>query len=148
MVYRPLYPSSGSSPDASQYKLAAWATYTPTWTSSGTQPSLGNGTLVGGYRREGTTLHVRGQLIVGSTSTVGTGDFRMALPSGMVAVAAQHQSMAAFWFSGGVLHHRVAAAEPSTSYVTFGDSVNGRVPTSGLSNGDYMNFTGTIEIVP
>lgn len=59
-----------------------WTSYTPTWTSSGTAPSLGNGTLTGSYRRSSSSdlVIATGRLVWGSTTTGGTGTFRFALP--------------------------------------------------------------------
>ena len=55
-------------------------TYTPTWTAATTNPSLGNGTLVGQYRRVG--RHVFGTInfTAGSTTTFGTGSWSFGLP--------------------------------------------------------------------
>jgi len=61
---------------------AAWSSYTPAWTSTGTAPALGNGTLTGAYKQVGSTVHVRIVLTLGSTSTVGTGSYRLSLPVG------------------------------------------------------------------
>lgn len=47
-------------------------TYTPTWTqSSGTQPSLGDGTLTGYYSRSGNIVTVMLRFVAGSTTTYG-----------------------------------------------------------------------------
>lgn len=136
-----------SAANANQWRMAPWAAYTPSWTSSGSAPSLGNGTIVGGFRREGTTLHVRGKLNVGSTSTVGTGDLRISLPSGMTVGPVQHCT-AAFWFDAGVgVVPGVAIAQASAAYLAF--NFGGGVTfasTGGLANGDEVNFAGTIEI--
>jgi hypothetical protein len=59
---------------------AAWETYTPTWTSSGTAPALGNGTLTGRYCRINKTIVVQIALTTGSTSTYGTGSYYLSLP--------------------------------------------------------------------
>jgi hypothetical protein len=151
MVYRPLYNPSTSSPDANQWRLAPWATYTPTWTSSGSAPSLGDGVTRGAYRREGTTLHLRGQLNIGSTSTVGTGEARVSLPSGAIPVSAHNQIMAATWFnaSSSAVVRGVAIAQAGLGYMTFqfGDTGT-RSPTSDLAVSDDINWTGTIEIDP
>jgi hypothetical protein len=49
-------------------------TYTPTWSStSGTPPSLGNGVITGDYTRIGNTVNLRINLVIGSTTTTGTG---------------------------------------------------------------------------
>jgi hypothetical protein len=151
MVYRPLLGAVTSSPDAQQFRMAAWATYTPSWTSGGSAPSLGNGTSVGGYRREGTTLHTRGQLNVGSTSTVGTGELRLSLPSGLTTSAAQYQVVSAFVYddSGGVLYRGIGVGEPSKTYLTFQMTDAGaRFATSSLQTSDIVSWTGTIELTP
>jgi hypothetical protein len=62
------------------WKLGAWTTYTPTWTSSGTAVALGNGVLVGKYIQIGKTVHVRISLTMGSTTTFGTGFYQWLLP--------------------------------------------------------------------
>ena len=63
-------------------EAGAWTTYTPTWTtpSGALAPTLGNGTLIGRYQRRGKICHVDIALIIGSTSSAGTGAFRFALP--------------------------------------------------------------------
>lgn len=134
---------------ADRYASNAWDTYSPSWTSSATQPTLGNGTITGGYRAVGTTLHLRGELIVGSTSTVGTGHLRVSLPSGVTAVAAQAQSCSARWYdaSAGFVYSATGIAEAGLGYITFvvaGRSED-RFPSSALGNGDYVTWGGTIE---
>lgn len=58
----------------------AWTSYTPTWTSSGTSPSLGNGSITGKYKKIGKTVFVKVRLQFGSTTTGGTGNWRISLP--------------------------------------------------------------------
>jgi len=49
-----------------------WSSYTVTWTAqSGTQPSIGNGTLTGHYKLIGKTAFVRVKLNAGTTTTFG-----------------------------------------------------------------------------
>lgn len=57
-----------------------WQPYTPSWTSSGTQPNLGNGTLTGQYTLIGDTCHFNITLTFGSTTSFGTGTHRLSLP--------------------------------------------------------------------
>lgn len=49
--------------------------FTPTWTSTGTAPSLGNGVLVGNYWRDGKVANVQIGVQFGTTTTAGTGAF-------------------------------------------------------------------------
>lgn len=67
--------------------LGAWTSYTPTWTSSGTQPALGNGTLTGAYWKAGTAVLWRFSLTCGSTTTYGTGNYFISMPVAAVAVS-------------------------------------------------------------
>jgi transcription elongation factor len=60
-----------------------WTSYTPAWTAAGTAPALGNGTLTGRSRRAANSdlITVEINLTIGSTSTVGTSDWRFSLPT-------------------------------------------------------------------
>ncbi|MGW1609404.1 hypothetical protein ACWCQZ_08400 [Streptomyces sp. NPDC002285] len=60
--------------------FAAWTAYTPTWTSSGTAPAIGNGTLLGRYMKFGRTVICHINMTTGSTSTYGTGNYSWSLP--------------------------------------------------------------------
>ena len=64
---------------------AAWTPYTPDWTSSGTDPAIGNGTLSASYRRIGTIGFCRGVIKMGTTTTYGTGSWEVSLPDGWSA---------------------------------------------------------------
>jgi hypothetical protein len=57
--------------------------YTPVWTSSGTAPSIGNGSITGKYSQVGDML--KGQITVttGSTTSFGSGDYYFSIPSGL-----------------------------------------------------------------
>ncbi|MFF8969765.1 hypothetical protein [Streptomyces sp. NPDC014995] len=62
-----------------------WTDYTPKWgAESGTQPSIGNGTLAGSYVKTGTLVHVRIYLKVGSTTNLAAqasnGNWTFSLP--------------------------------------------------------------------
>ena len=58
----------------------AWTSYTPTWTTPGTQPTLGDGTLTGAYKQIGKTVFVRVRLTFGTTTNGGTGAWYFNLP--------------------------------------------------------------------
>lgn len=60
--------------------LSTWVSFTPTWTGSGSNPSIGNGTLTGKYVRAGQLVIFDITLVIGSTTTLGTGDYSWALP--------------------------------------------------------------------
>jgi hypothetical protein len=58
----------------------AWTSWTPTWTSSGTNPTLGNGALVGAYTTIGDLVIARFRLTLGGTTNEGTGNWRFSYP--------------------------------------------------------------------
>lgn len=55
-------------------------TYVPTWTSSGTAPAIGNGSIAGRFIQLGKWVFVQFNLTFGSTSTFGTGEYIFSLP--------------------------------------------------------------------
>lgn len=55
--------------------------YTPTWTQSTTNPTLGNGVLLGEFRRVDKEVDFLIQLTIGSGTILGTGTFLFALPA-------------------------------------------------------------------
>jgi hypothetical protein len=58
----------------------AWSSYPAEWSSTGTAPSVGNGTLIGRWAQIGRTVFVRIQLTLGTTSNAGSGAYRFSLP--------------------------------------------------------------------
>lgn len=124
-----------------------WLSYTPIWTSSGTAPALGNGSTVGAYRAVGTTVSVRGNLTIGSTSTVGTGDARVSLPTGLTGVAAQIQAGSAWWYVGSAVYSATAIIEGSTGYANFvvAGRAELRLPSSAFASGHSLSWGFTIE---
>lgn len=62
------------------HEQGEWISYTPSWTSSGSAPSIGNGTLAGRYYVQGRQVAVDIQATFGSTTTFGSGNYFFALP--------------------------------------------------------------------
>jgi hypothetical protein len=54
-----------------------YPSWSPTWTSTGVAPSIGNGALIGDYRRPANSdkVRVRFQLTIGSTTSIGSGTY-------------------------------------------------------------------------
>ncbi len=65
---------------ASNLEQTAWTSYTPTWTAGTTNPSIGNGTIEGYYKVIGKTCFVRGNIVMGSTTTFGSGEWYVSMP--------------------------------------------------------------------
>lgn len=64
---------------------ASWTSFTPTWTGSVSDPVLGNGSALGRYRLQGKTLDVVIDILIGSTTTFGSGTFYFTLPASLTA---------------------------------------------------------------
>lgn len=62
-----------------------WAGAQTSWSSQGTQPSIGNGIIEGKYRKIGTDCIYRFALVAGSGTTFGTGAWEFLLPFTAVA---------------------------------------------------------------
>jgi hypothetical protein len=59
----------------------SWDTYTPTWEASVSNPSIGNGSITGRYKLLGKTMFVNIHFVMGTTTTFGSGNWRIGLPS-------------------------------------------------------------------
>ncbi|MER7794912.1 hypothetical protein [Streptomyces sp. NPDC097640] len=64
----------------------AFLTYTPTWTSTGTNPSIGNGNLSGRYWRNGSLVQGSISMTIGSSTTLGTSNYFWQLPTNVAGL--------------------------------------------------------------
>lgn len=133
---------------------SGWTSYTPTWTGSTTNPTVGNGTLTGAYKRWDAVGHLivfRIRLVMGSTTGYGSGQWSFALPASPVAATAVHG-------------HALDVAPSNTRYALTGvaSSTGGgtveRVAVNGTTlgiastvpmtwaTGDVLTLGGTIEV--
>lgn len=84
------FPVTPSSAPSSNYQVSnkkyvddligAWQSYTVSWTAATTNPSIGNGTLAGRYVQIGKTVICNITLVMGSTTTYGSGKWMFSLP--------------------------------------------------------------------
>jgi hypothetical protein len=58
-----------------------WSSYTPGWTGTVSNPSVGNGALYGFWTKLGKTVNFNMALALGSTSTLGSGFWQFTLPT-------------------------------------------------------------------
>lgn len=120
-------------------------TYTPTWTTSGTAPSLGDGSVIGRYSRQGNIVKATIEFVAGSTTTFGTGEFRFSLPFTSAATVQQIGS-ARMLDSGNVYLVAVSVVQASRGYViVHGHSTAGPV-TSTSPFAWTTNDSLTLEI--
>jgi hypothetical protein len=72
-------PTGATGPTGS-FGFDPWTTYTPIWYSTGTQPTIGDGSITGRYAVLGATIVGELRLVFGATTTRGTGTYRFSLP--------------------------------------------------------------------
>ena len=58
----------------------AWTSYTPVWTGSTTNPAIGNGTISGKYCQVNKLVVARINVVFGSTTTYGSGNYSFSYP--------------------------------------------------------------------
>lgn len=61
-----------------------WTAFTPVWTATTTNPTLGNGTLTGFWMQAGKLTFYSIVLTTGSTTTYGAGSYSFSLPANAV----------------------------------------------------------------
>lgn len=132
--------------DATWQTLGVWASYTPTWTTTGVAPALGNGSLTGRYVQIGKWVHGIATLVAGTTTTFGTGDFEFSLPvtasasaGSMVGVGSTTNSGVATYV---IFSHLTTSAKVNI-YTTASPTtvVSGTVPFAfGTADDVYVTF--------
>lgn len=73
--------------------IASGTAYTPVWTATSVNPSLGNGTIVGRYKLLGKMCTATIEMVAGTTTTFGTGTWAFTVPF----TAASPASTSANW---------------------------------------------------
>jgi hypothetical protein len=58
----------------------SWNSYTPVWTAASSNPVIGNGSIEGWYKVIGKTCFVRGNIVMGTTTTFGSGEWYVSMP--------------------------------------------------------------------
>lgn len=83
---------------------APWTAFTPIWTGT-TNPAIGNGTLSGAYKQIEKTLYVRYFIKMGTTTTYGSGNWRLTLPNSLTVSTSYTQLLDAFAQDFGIAHY-------------------------------------------
>lgn len=134
--------------------LGAWTDYTPTWASTGTPVSLGDGTVVGRYKAlDANTYAISIVFTWGSTTTGGTGQWSFTLPSGVTSAARLQMLTGALLDSGTAYYSAtgwVAASDTKVLHVIVADAGGTRRAEVGVpitwATGDQIILTGIIEV--
>lgn len=140
---------NGIGQQVQQLSGPGWQNYTPVLTTSGTAPTLGNGTIVGRYRKpSGSDLAiVHGIVTLGSTSNIGTGFIFVSLPFAASAVALSQLMMgnAVINDSGGVRMSAVCFLQSATTLAFCGNSGNVSNTWQTWNTGDYIAWSIQFE---
>jgi hypothetical protein len=143
---------NGSSWDTYYKTPGAWVSYTPTWTGSGSNPSLGNGTLVGKYSKIGRQVTVHINLIPGSTTTFGSGNYNWALPVAAASVGCSYILSAHLlgtdrWMGQTVISPGATSTSAFFNLSTTNSRIDFMTPTrpETFANGSQLRITGTYE---
>lgn len=133
----------------------AWTAYTPSWTGSGTNPAIGNGTLAGRYARIGRMVFFTVDITAGSTTTFGTGFYRVSLPVTATASIPTQLGFGGFYLEdNGVQGYYGIMRLQSTSTVEFlipsatadtRPTLWGQTSPFTFGNGDKIRISGWFE---
>lgn len=131
--------------------FAPWVSFTSVWRSSGTQPSLGNGTLVFKYKRRGNTVQCGVTLTMGSSSTYGAVGYAFQLPFN-VAAGASHIGKAGYYDASAdaTIMQMTTICDPGNNYVALRNdagSVAGSSSPIAWAAGDKIYASFTYECV-
>lgn len=133
-----------------------WTAYTPSWTASTTNPTLGNGTLVGRYMQAGKYVTFSIVLTMGSTTTFGTGTYALSLPftaggaTGgrfLMTGTGRDDSASSDFALTGIIAATTSSVSLRSMPTTAGNAlaiVTQAVPTTWAS-GDIITISGTYE---
>jgi hypothetical protein len=123
-----------------------WTSYVATWTAASVNPAIGNGTISGRYRRstDSDLIIYEGKILMGSTTTFGTGQWFVSLPVAPSSDAVIFTTCAVFILDTGTTTRTGVARFNSSTQLTF-ETTGGFTSASPQvwANGDY--FTWSIE---
>lgn len=128
--------------------LAPWKDYSPMWTTTGESPTVGNGILAGRYLHAGRLVICTGRIVIGSTTNVGTGDWRVTLPVPSAAVGI-HIGAVSLYASVPASNRQAGVAWLHDSMTmrfstSFGGEVSATVPFAWSTN-DQLRWTIVYE---
>jgi len=133
---------------------SAWTSYTPVWTAASINPNIGNGTITGNYKVIGKICFVRGNLVIGSTSAFGSGEWYVSLPfdavdADTIQIAVSILDNGTAWYNALMNGARAGFVSKSVvQYQTVGGTAN--AIATGMpfawAPGDRFTWNGSYEI--
>jgi hypothetical protein len=121
-----------------QLPPTTWTAYTPTFTASTTNPSIGNGTLLGSYWQFGKLLAFNIEVGWGSTTSIGSGVYSFGLP---VACVGNQVG------SAEVVDHVSGGPAPAVAYMASTTTLSVQFYTTGPFAYGAPNFNGSGSLV-
>ena len=133
-------------------KSEQWTDYDPNWTALVVDPAIGNGTIQGRYIKRGREVTFTCKIIMGSTTTYGTGEYYISMPFASTnhpGVYAQFGTLWGYDADTTTRYAGIALLENNTSVVTLqyhGQTVSAQstAPITWAQN-DQIGFTITYE---
>lgn len=130
---------------ASSVTYSSWTNYSPSWIATTTNPAIGNGTISGRYMQIGKTVHCYVRITAGSTTTFGSGDWRVSLPvaasSSNVAIGSAYASDA----TGPIYSAIAGPVSATTVFFVAGTAVFGGASPFAWTVSDNFGFSYTYE---
>lgn len=153
-----VFPANLNSANSASGSSWAWASWTPTWTGTGSNPAIGNGTIAAAYAQIGKTVHFRIKITMGSTTTYGSGSYRFSLPVTSAVTPTNLFQAIGLWggydtSSGNNLGGPMELVSTTTvggliSSITTAGQIGGEVTTTApvtWANGDIIWLQGIYE---
>lgn len=140
MAYLPVTP----------YTPPEWQTYSVSWTTDGSSPSVGNGSLDGSYVKTGKTVSFTIRLEFGSTTNPGTSEWHFGLPVTAASAARGTFVCPAWGTENGITYYSGTAFNlDDTDLVVVLDGqatagASGTLPFT-WDTGDVLTISGTYE---
>jgi hypothetical protein len=132
----------------------AWTSYTPSWTAASVNPVIGNGTITGQYKVIGKTCFVRGNIVMGSTTTFGSGEWYVSMPftasnADAILLNANVLDNSTAWYNALIAGARAGFNFKSAiQYQNTGGTTDSLSPSTPFTwtNGDRFLWNGSYEI--
>lgn len=125
-----------------------WTSYTPAWTSAGTAPAIGNGTITGRYRRAANSdlIIAEIKMVLGTTSTIGTGVYSWSLPVTAKAAAVDMAQGSGSYLRSGTIRYPITTTLKTTT--TIGAYAGAYANTATTVNNRGGDMSATAPIAP